>query len=270
MGDRGVGPKDRILDVYGSFARSTGGWIAVGDLIVLLGDVGLDPQAVRAATSRLKRSGVLMGEHRDGRAGYALGDVGRAILEEGDRRIFEMPGTAQAGRWVIVLFSVPESQRSRRYLIRSRLARLGFVAGPSGSWVAPEVVFDEAQRMVTGAGLDAYVDFFVGEFRGEPDLVERWDLSSIRADYEAYLAEFGPLAARWRTHPGSDRDAVVHHMGNIAAWRPLPYADPGLGSYLAPRPWPGETARAVFTELDAVLRPPARRHYLACVNPVRT
>lgn len=263
-------PKDRILDIYGSFARETGGWIAVSDLIVLMAELDIDAQAVRSAASRMKRSGLLVAERVDGKAGYAMSDLGTEILEDGDRRIFQQSPPGGGERWVLALFSVPESERKKRYLIRSRLARLGFTQGPAASWIAPAPLFDEARRMLARSGLDGYVSFFEGEIRpatGGPDTVTGgWDLDGIRNMYESYLAAFRPIAERWIDSPGSDRDAFVHHMNNIGAWRPLPYADPGLPDTVTPADWPGHESRQVFTKLNRQLRPGARRFYRQVVS----
>ena len=43
------------MTFFGAFLRRIGGWIAVADLVALMGDLDLDEQAVRSAVSRLKR-----------------------------------------------------------------------------------------------------------------------------------------------------------------------------------------------------------------------
>src|SRR5919206_61482 len=60
------------MTFFGAFLRRLGGWIAVADLVALMGDLGLDPQAVRSAVSRLKRRGVIAPQRRGGAAGAAL------------------------------------------------------------------------------------------------------------------------------------------------------------------------------------------------------
>ena len=169
-----------------------------------------------------------------------------------------------------MLFSIPESERPKRYLIRSRLARLGFAAGPAASWIAPASLLDEARTMLKRSGLDSYVSFFEGDFRpdgDEPHVASgAWDLGVINKLYGEYLATQQPISERWITAPGSDRDAFVAHMNNISAWRPLPYADPGLPRSVTPEGWLAEEAREVFTKLHRQLRPGAHRFYLATLD----
>src|SRR4051812_40288817 len=81
-------PRSLLMSFFGAFLRRVGGWIAVADLVTLMGDLDLDEQAVRSAVSRLKRRGVIASERRDGLAGYRLTPLGEAILDAGDARIF--------------------------------------------------------------------------------------------------------------------------------------------------------------------------------------
>src|SRR3954469_23263873 len=113
-------PRSLLMSFFGAFLRRIGGWIAVADLVALMGDAGLDEQAVRSAVSRLKRRGVIAPERRGGAAGYRLTGHGAAILEAGDARIFERPGPGPS-EWLLVVFSVPEAQRALRHRLRTRL-----------------------------------------------------------------------------------------------------------------------------------------------------
>src|SRR4051795_10141886 len=62
-------PRSLLMTFFGAFLRRLGGWIAVADLVALMGDLGLDEQAVRSAVSRLKRRGVIAPERRAGGGG---------------------------------------------------------------------------------------------------------------------------------------------------------------------------------------------------------
>ncbi|MXW95104.1 MAG: PaaX family transcriptional regulator [Acidimicrobiaceae bacterium] len=265
-----VAPKDRILDTYGLFARDYGGWIAVSGLIALMRELGLDAQSVRSAASRMKRSGLLVSERVDGKAGYALSAHGNEILEAGDQRIFAGGARLHDASWLVVLFSIPESEREKRYFIRSRLARLGFAPGPATSWIAPAALLEEARTMLERSGLAGYVTFFEGELRAEGSdshiASSAWNLDGINKLYEEYLAVHRPIADAWGAAPDSDRDAFVHHMNNVSSWRPLPYADPGLPRSATPPGWLADEARAVFMKLNRQLRPGAHRFYLATVG----
>src|SRR2546430_5412902 len=130
-------PRQLIVTLYGLYAREDGGWGSVAALVGLMAGLGVGEPAVRSSISRLKRRGLLDAERRAGSAGYALTAAARRILDDGDARIFvRRRATAEDG-WVLVVFSVPESEREKRHLLRSRLARLGFGTVTPGLWIAP-------------------------------------------------------------------------------------------------------------------------------------
>ena len=118
-----------IITVYGLYARHDGGWLSVATLIRLLADQGIDEPAVRSAISRLKRRGILQARRSGASAGYQLSAEALAILREGDARIFRRGRATLADGWVLAVFSVPESERHRRHVLRSELTRLGFEIG---------------------------------------------------------------------------------------------------------------------------------------------
>ena len=64
----------------------------------------------------------------------ALSDHARRVLHEGDRRIFERPRASLGDGWVVVVFSVPESERRQRHTLRSRLTWLGYGTVSAGVW----------------------------------------------------------------------------------------------------------------------------------------
>src|SRR4051812_49731034 len=85
-------PRSLLMTFFGAFLRRLGGWIAVADLVALMGDLGLDEQAVRSAVSRLKRRGVIAPERRAGAARDRVAARGAAVLEGGAGRPFWRAG----------------------------------------------------------------------------------------------------------------------------------------------------------------------------------
>src|SRR4051812_42177027 len=102
-----------VLTIFGLYAREDGNWLSIGSIVELLGGLGFEHQVIRSAVSRLKRRGVILSVRRDGAAGYTLAATTLEVLEKGDARIFENTrGTVDSG-WVLVAFSVPESEREK-------------------------------------------------------------------------------------------------------------------------------------------------------------
>jgi phenylacetic acid degradation operon negative regulatory protein len=251
-----------IYTLYGLHVRRLGGWIAVADLVVLLEALGIAPRAARTAVSRLHRTGMLVRVPRGGQAGYELGEGARAVIEEGDRRIFAAARPADlADGWVLVVASVPEDQRDRRHLLRTQLGWLGFGNLGGGVWLAPRRVQDRAVEALHRLDLEAHADVFAAHhlaFGDVGSLVRRaWDLSGLDRRYAALLDTADRVLAG---APGADdRRPFVDHTLLVQQWRTLPYLDPGLPAAVLPPGWRGAAAAARFAEAADRLEGPARR-----------
>jgi phenylacetic acid degradation operon negative regulatory protein len=265
---RGTQPRALIVTIYGLYAREAGGWLSVSALIKLMAELGVEEPAVRSSISRLKRRGILVAQRVNGAAGYALSDHARGILLEGDRRIFERPRAATGDDWLVAVFSVPESERDKRHLLRTRLSWLGFGTVASGVWIAPAHVEPHVRDVLASSLLTEYVDLFRARyvaFRPEPDQVASWwDLDGLERMYEEFVSAYGPVRTRWRRRRREDdRAAFADYVEVLTHWRRLPYLDPGLAPQLLPADWRGSQAADVFFELNERLAPAAHRHVAA-------
>jgi phenylacetic acid degradation operon negative regulatory protein len=263
-------PRPLIVTVYGLYARQEHNWLSVAALVRLMADLGIDGQAVRSSVYRLKKRGILRSLAMSGAAGYALSGDAVAMLREGDARIFRDYRASAADGWVIAVFSVPERDRDKRHELRTRLTRLGFGTVAPGVWVAPGHVAAEARAALARHGLDGYVDLFRGEHVGFADASEKirdwWDLDELATLYGAFSDRFGPVARRLARRSVTEREAFAAYVPILTAWRQLPYRDPGLPLDLLPQPWSGETAAALFAELNAQLAEPARQHATSVIH----
>jgi phenylacetic acid degradation operon negative regulatory protein len=264
-------PRQLIVTLYGLYARDDGGWFSVAALVRLLAALGVDDPAVRSSISRLKRRGLLDAERRDGAAGYVLSPTAREILADGDTRIFGRRRATAADGWVLVVFSVPESEREKRHTLRTQLARLGFGTVAPGVWVAPGHLADELADVLRRLGLDGYVELFRGEHLpfGDPatDVRSWWDLDALRERYAQFLDRHGPVRARWaRRRTAEPEAAFADHVRLVTDWRRLPYADPGLPLDRLPPRWNGVRAADLFAELEERLSGPARVHARALIS----
>jgi phenylacetic acid degradation operon negative regulatory protein len=264
-------PRHLIVTAYGLYARPAGGWLSVASLIRLLADLGVDEPAVRSAISRLKRRGILTARRHEGQAGYELSAEALAILREGDARIFRRERATLADGWLLAVFSVPESQRHRRHVLRSELTRLGFGMAAPGVWILPAHREDTTADMLRRLGLDGYADLFRADhlaFGGLAGKVRQWwDLDELERQYQRFLRAHEPVLRRWQRDsprdahdPGRDRDAFADYMRALTDWRRLPYLDPGLPAELLPDGWIGSHAADVFFTLRSRLAGPAQTH----------
>lgn len=263
-------PRALIVTLYGLYAREIGGWLSVRSLIQLLGEVGVDGQAVRSAVSRLKQRGLLVPEKRDRVAGYTLSDQARGVLYEGDQRIFRRPRADTGHRWLLAVFSVPESEREKRHQLRAKLTRLGFGTVSAGVWIAPAHVEDVARESLDQAGLTEYLDLFRAEHVGFSPMSHQvsrwWDLENLNRMYADFVATYRPVHDAWSGLTHDDATAFADYVGLLTRWRRLPYLDPGLPADLLPNDWHAAEASEIFFGLRDRIALPARR-YAAGVAP---
>ncbi|MFI7409679.1 PaaX family transcriptional regulator C-terminal domain-containing protein [Streptomyces sp. NPDC049627] len=252
-------PRSLIVTLYGAYGRHMPGPVPVAELIRLLAAVGVDAPSVRSSVSRLKRRGLLLpARTAQGAAGYELSPDARQLLDDGDRRIYTTAPPEDEG-WVLAVFSVPESERQKRHVLRSRLAGLGFGTAAPGVWIAPARLYEEARHTLQRLRLDEYVDFFRGEhlgFAATAEAVARWwDLAAIAKEHEEFLDRHARVLQDWeRRKDTPPEEAYRDYLLALDSWRHLPYTDPGLPARLLPEDWPGARSAAVFRELHARLR----------------
>ena len=260
-----------IITVYGLYARHDGGWLSVATLIRLLADLGIDEPAVRSAISRLKRRGILQSRRYGGAAGYQLSAEALAILREGDARIFRRHRATSADGWVLAVFSVPESERHRRHVLRSELTRLGFGMVAPGVWIVPAHPQDTTAETLRRLELDAYADLFRADHLafGDPAAKVRrwWDLDELERQYDSFIRAHEAALRRWEQDgPPREREAFASYVRVLTDWRRLPYLDPGLPAELLPDGWVGIRAADLFFALRALLEEPARTHVKSAIS----
>jgi phenylacetic acid degradation operon negative regulatory protein len=260
-----------IVSIFGLYARAEGNCLSVASVVALMADLGAPDQAVRSSISRLKRRGVLRSERVRGAAGYALTESALDVLAEGDVRIFEQARATEDDGWLVVVFSVPESERDKRHALRSSLSRLGFGTVAPGVWVAPGTLGPEALHMLERRGLSGYVDIFTGRHFAFGDLRSKipqwWDLAELSELYRDFLRRYRPLLDRVSEGGISPLEAFGMYLPMLTQWRRLPYRDPGLPLSLLPPQWDGETAGTLFGDLNKALSGPAHEHARAVIRP---
>ncbi len=265
-----IAPRRLILTLYGLYARDANNWMSVNSVVRLIGDLGVDSPSVRSSISRLKRRGVLLSMKSGSAAGYALSETALEVLREGDVRIFDRRQAGLSDGFVLVVFSIPESEREKRHVLRTTLSGMGFGTAAPGVWVAPGHLREELSRTLERRGLSAYVDFFIAHHKGFRSLhhqvAQWWDLDSINAEYGEFSARFADARVRWKGSDDASRTAFEIYVPMLTVWRRLPYLDPSLPPELLPDGWLGSRAADLFSDLDALLRTPAREHALATIH----
>lgn len=253
-----------LVTLLGSFARRTDDWMPISAIVSLLGELGADESSIRTSVSRLKKRDWLIPDKRDSKSGYRLSPLARDVLAAGDRVIWHArkPAVLEDG-WCIASFSVPETARAKRHLLRSRLAALGFGNAGPGVWIAPARMRGDALAVIDALSLREYTNVFVGRHEGGQHLTQMirssWDLDDIHARYRAFVGahsrdiDGGGLSAEGSGEP---RDAFVRFMRAVDDWRALPLRDPGLPRELLRSDWAGDAAtellESIVSRFDAL------------------
>lgn len=270
---RGARLAQLIVTIFGLYARAEGNWLSVASVVAMMVDLGGEGQAVRSAISRLKHRGVLISERHAEGAGYSLASVTLEMLAEGDVRIFGRSRPTVDDGWVVVVFSVPESEREKRHALRTTLTRLGFGTAAPGVWLAPGNLADETRRMLERRALSEYVDIFSSHYFAFGDLRSKirtwWDLNELAELYAEFLRQYRGILYRTTSDGITNQEAFQIYVPMLTEWRRLPYRDPGLPLSLLPPAWNGEAAGELFDQLNDVLSPLAYKHALAMIHGKR-
>jgi phenylacetic acid degradation operon negative regulatory protein len=251
-----------LLTVLGEFVLPSGRPAWTSALLHVLGGLGAEEKSARQAIARTAADGWITSERDGRRVRWTLSPVGRRMLTEGTERIYSHGATPQVwdGRWLIVMVSVPESQRALRHKLHTRLAWAGFGNPTAGMWVSPHPEREaEVKQIMQDLGLDAIAFSFTGPFAGigsERVLVERaWDLDAVAERYEAFLDEF----AGWRPDPGDP--TLLAQVRLVHEWRRFPFLDPLLPDELLPPRWTGQRARRLFDQQHGAWQDGARKRW---------
>lgn len=261
-------PQDLVMTMFGAYfeppreARPV--W--AGGLVGLLSELGFSEGAARIALTRLVNR-ELLDRRRDGRhVCYLLSGRARAVLAEGDRRIFTLGrSTRGSEEWTTLWHSIPDGHRSAREVLVRRLKFLGFGSIQDGTWIAPRDRLSEVSRMLTELGVREHAGLLLGRPAGETDarnLMQRaWDLDGLAKAYARFSEEFeGYRSPRVRAEL-DDRASFAVRTRLVHRFRQFPFLDPELPESLVPPPARRATAVEVFHDLYEALAPAAQRHF---------
>jgi phenylacetic acid degradation operon negative regulatory protein len=252
--------KALLLTVLGEFVLPSGGTVWTGTLVEIMATVGIAEKNARQAISRLADDGVIEPERVGRRVRWSLSAHGHRLLSQGSARIYGFmtePGSWD-GRWLIVLWSIPEEQRSERHQLRQQLAFAGFGFPGPGVAVSPHLEREvEALDVLRRLGVADGAMVFRGEagaLATDAQLVGRaWDMEGLAGQYGQFIERFS------RPEPLDERHTVGALTQLVHAWRRFPFVDPELPVDLAPPAWPGGAAHELFSRRHAAWVDGARR-----------
>lgn len=235
-----------LMTILGEFVLPRDAAVWTTSLVDALGLFAVEEKSARQALARAAAEGWLVSEHVGRRARWSLTPPGRRLLTEGAERIYRFGRDRGSwdGNWLVLLVSVPESQRELRHRVRTRLNWAGFGSPAPGVWVSPDTSRQkEAQTILAELDVTAPMSFVAtyGEIGDEGTVVSRaWDLGELEGRYERFIAEFSHL------EPADERATLHAQTRLVHEWRRFPFLDPQLPVRLLPGDWSGLTAADLF------------------------
>lgn len=263
--------QELLVTLFGLYADSAG-VLKVSTVVALMADLGVEERAVRSTVSRLKTKGILQRVDEEGPVRYFLADRVSDSFQAADKRIFAPQRSHLDDPWALVIFSVPEAERKKRYELRTELTGQGFGFVTAGVAIAPWWVMDQAIKRLRTQDLDQYVDYFRVQYENDGELRERvakwWDLDALDNQYNAFIRDYAEELTRWqeyseaeRSPDGDDhREAFALYIPLLTRWRRFPYRDPNIPLELLPDGWKAPEAKSIFLKLHAVLQPLSDEH----------
>ncbi|WP_391205372.1 phenylacetic acid degradation operon negative regulatory protein PaaX [Psychrobacillus sp. L4] len=258
-----------IFTIYGDYIRHYGNKIWIGSLIRLLKEFGHNEQSVRVAVSRMMKQGWLESEKKGNKSYYFLTTRGEARMEEAAIRIFKLMPNDWDGKWRMLMYTIPEEKRQIRDELRKELLWSGFGSFSNGCWISPNNLEKEVQFLIKKYDIQAYVDFFISEYKGPQanrELVEKsWPLQEIDGKYKEFISTYSEqyIVHQSMMNDGrmTDAECFVERTNLVHEYRKFLFTDPGLPKELLPEIWSGNHAALLFEQYYKLLARSASRFF---------
>lgn len=263
--------KSLIVTVFGDAILPHGGGTWLGDLIKLLGPLGLAERMVRTSVFRLAQDGLLTATPFGRRSFYALTTTGARQFHAASRRIYAVRDATWDGTWTQVWLS-DEISGDALGTLRRELGWLGFTVLARNLMAFAGAEHEAAETVIDGLGLTSFASVLTArEVSGHKTSVkaralvdQTWPLDDIGAGHQSFIAAFQPVHAALISgelaHSGEYfalRTLLVHD------YRRVVLRDPMLPADLLPEQWPGLRAAALARAIYRIIAEPAQRHVMA-------
>ncbi|MFG2088628.1 MULTISPECIES: PaaX family transcriptional regulator C-terminal domain-containing protein [unclassified Spirillospora] len=257
----GAHPQHLLATLFGDYDFAERNPVPSAAIVRLLAEFGISAVSARNTLSRLAKRGLILPVRDGRRTSYRMAD---AAKETHGRRLrhfltFGAAPVPDTGEWTVVVFSLPESQRDLRRVLRTRLQEIGMASLFDGVWVMPGDRREDAARVLDELSIGPAASLMVAGFASAPaggrDPVSAFDVDGLRAGYEGFVERYSPLLERVREGAVGLAEALVVRTEIMDAWRVFPDADPCLPTALLPDDWPLGAARGLFLETYDALGP---------------
>lgn len=223
-------------------------------LIEIYGARGIDHQIVRNALSKLKKDGYAVSPER---SRYSITPTGLNFITTINRKPLLLDQQWD-GRWMSVLFDIPETERKKRDAFRDELLQLGFGALYKSVYISPWNYEEEVVRSLEIHGLGERATIAKGVFvHGAPTprhAKQLWRLDALNEVYRTQIgwlhSEFRPTIEPLIEDPGEGLALFGRFLELGERMADLSLKDPMLPEELLEEDWLGRTC---FREMQESL-----------------
>lgn len=256
-----------LLTVLGELVLPYDRPVWTSSLLYVLTGIGIEEQTARQAIARGAAAGWISSSKQGREVSWQLTPAGRNLIEEGGERVLSMSAAPPEwdGRWLVLLVTVPQSQRTVRKRLYGALGWAGFGNPTPGVWLSPHPDrAGEAEGVIRRLGLEESTLAFVGPSNSvglnDPEIVQRaWDLDEVAARYEALIEKLTGL------DPEPGDELLFTHIRVVSEWQRFPFMDPHLPEALLPD-WIGRRASMLSERLREDWHDEAHARWLEVVE----
>lgn len=258
------GTRHLLITLLGDYWFARNELLPSAALVDLLAEFGSQENATRQAMRRLTQQGALA-QKREGRTtsyGIPADIVASQRLRPARALTFGADFTDWDQHWTVVSYSIPETERDVRRLLRNGLRTMAFGDLQDGMWITPHDRREEAVELLDDLSVEAgHVMRATWSLRDgdRPAIADAFDLAALGDSYERFVAEYG-AHLEWARGSVAPADALLLRTKLTNDWLAFRLKDPELPVAMLPSNWPRPQARAVFLELYGHLGPAAAAH----------
>lgn len=244
--------------MLGEFVLPSAGQAWTQTLVEALSLLGVREKAARQAIARMHEQGWLDRNRHGRQTRWSLTSATADLLNVGADRIYGFGQNTRQwnGEWILLLASIPETDRQARYRMNSNLRWTGFGSLGQGTWISPWIDREDAAvQLLDNLGVEAtsFVSRLGQMGDGNTLAGDAWDLPALRVHYDRFLVDTDRLIDE-----SIDGDQAMVELARLVhRWRQFPFVDPDLPAELLPDDWPGPRAADRFSRLRSRLLAPA-------------
>ncbi len=258
-------PRSMLFTLWGVYIRHFNSEIPLSAVLRLMAEFGFAEPAVRVAIRRLAGQGWIS-LRKSGRNSFlSMTGQGLARVDEAANRIYRLHPESWDGYWLLLIYTIPEEQRTARDQLRTDLAWWGFGTLGAGTWLSPHPLSPALAAHLQSAEIAPYVDYFRSRYTGPASnaalVAKGWQLQEVKQRYRQFLDRFEPEFQMAQTVQFSERECFERRCWLVHEYRKFLFVDPGLPEELLGGDWPGSPAFNLFHDYDQLLAERSARYF---------